>query len=570
MSEEEMNMTDEAGVTRLVAGLQSAIASDPSALTIESALRQFADASGDAGLAEHVGRLAMAFGYYPSPGKTPYWGPMMVLADGRQYPADLDSIDADVPQLWASVLDHKVAPVAEARLADLLWGRRHGEHPFIYGTRAIDAYLILASDPGDGIDRLYRVDDASRAISLARELNDKTRIGAAGRVLVELATKELAEEEPAPGVVLGALEPLVPDCPPKLVADRQALLVAAVETYESDPFNFQSASELLVLTLPVSERPDQFRRIVDRWEEAADAADGLMRLLHLERAIEIAKLHEISDRLDDLRLKVQRIEKSDLGLQPIQHEVEIAGMDLMLGLLVHDSWAGTLSAIGSYGPPTGTRDANVDALDGQRGAAPFQAAISKTKLGFGNAIIWRADAGTADRDRLDLAEIETFRSTYTSHYVMAAMHQAEQELGTPTAEVLADILTTDHIERWVAEKFAKGIGLYLEGEYELAALVLLPYIESAVRHLNTQAGLVVITEPRGVRPGGVKTLGALLSQMANFLDTDWTRYLESTLTDPLGRNLRNRALHGLVDHFSQSDVALLVQIVCFLATLQAS
>lgn len=67
----------------------------------------------------------------------------------------------------------------------------------------------------------------------------------------------------------------------------------------------------------------------------------------------------------------------------------------------------------------------------------------------------------------------------------------------------------------------------------------------------------------------MKTLGTLISQLTDLLDRDWRRYLENTLSDPLGHNLRNRALHGLMDTVSQSDASLLLHVACFLSTLRA-
>ena len=539
------------------------------ALDLESELRRLADAHSDAATAEDLRRLAVAFGYYPSREGNPYWGPMIVLSNGSQYPADLDTIEPELPELWAKIVALDPPALVQARLADLLWCRREGGRPYVFGHRAIDAYLVLAQDASRTVDRLDRVDDGARAMSIARELNDNGRVGGAAELLTDLARQELAEPHPAPGIVFRALEPLVPDCPDGLEDERQRFLLNAVEAYERDPFHYQSASELYASTLPADQRTAVYAAVVDSWEAAADTSDGLTRLLHLERAIELAKLHDLSDRLDGLRVKTQRIDPADLGMQTVRSEVEIVAMDEILGLLVHETWADTIAAIGSYGPPTGTRETNLEAVQQQRGAAPFQAVISRTKLGFANSIIWRAESGTEDRDRLELAEIESFRATYTSFYVMAALDTAYKKLGAPTTQALTEIFSTNHIEPSVATKFARGVTLYLSEEYELAALYLLPYIEACIRHLNNQAGLVVILEPRGTKPGGVKTLGTLISQMTDVLDRDWCRYLESTLTDPLGHNLRNRALHGLMDAVSKSDAALLVHIVCFLSTLRA-
>jgi hypothetical protein len=54
------------------------------------------------------------------------------------------------------------------------------------------------------------------------------------------------------------------------------------------------------------------------------------------------------------------------------------------------------------------------------------------------------------------------------------------------------------------------------------------------------------------------------------MEPDWCRYLTNALCDPLGLNLRNRALHGLIDEATRMDAVVALHIVGFLATLTAT
>jgi hypothetical protein len=67
----------------------------------------------------------------------------------------------------------------------------------------------------------------------------------------------------------------------------------------------------------------------------------------------------------------------------------------------------------------------------------------------------------------------------------------------------------------------------------------------------------------------VRTLGVLLDQLQGLLDEGWRRYLINALVDPLGVNLRNRALHGLIDSVSEPEAVIIMHVVAFLASLRA-
>jgi Domain of unknown function (DUF4209) len=89
-------------------------------------------------------------------------------------------------------------------------------------------------------------------------------------------------------------------------------------------------------------------------------------------------------------------------------------------------------------------------------------------------------------------------------------------------------------------------------------------------HRSRGCGLPIVREPIGQTPGGVKTLAPLLDQLVGVLEPDWCRYLTNALCDPLGLNLRNRALHGLIDEATKMDAVVALHIVGFLATLAAA
>jgi hypothetical protein len=553
-------------------GVQGALAAVTDVTGASAALRQLLGSLPTEAGTENVASLKLAFDYYPrSDPQRGYWGPLIGYTNGSQYPPELTSLPDKHLDVWVAALADLTLPAfAQARLADLLWSRRWAPQAHEWARQASDAYLTVAAAQQQSNDRFEAVESASRAHVVAREVGDTARETIAAAELMAAATAESESPDPKPGTLLRALSPLVQRCPEVLVAERDRLLRKALDDFDADPFAFQSAVELLAGTLPVADRPALYERVADRWVRAADESNGMLTLTHLEHALEFAKLRGLSWRLAGLRVRIQQLDKTTLGLQEIVSSVEIPDVAQVAAGLAQPNWSATLRAIGSTGPLSGRGSDNQDALAEQRRQAPFASIVASVKLGPANSVIFRAHAGTPERDRMDLAEIETRRLALNAVYIMAALDLAGEQIGPPDIDRLIGDLVGDVITADVAHRFARAVSLYVQAEYELATLLALPSIESCLRSINRICGLPIVREPIGQTPGGVKTLAPLLDQLVGVMEPDWCRYLTNALCDPLGLNLRNRALHGLIDEATKMDAVVALHIVGFLATLTAT
>src|SRR5262249_21905660 len=127
--------------------------------------------------------------------------------------------------------------------------------------------------------------------------------------------------------------------------------------------------------------------------------------------------------------------------------------------------------------------------------------------------------------------------------------------GEPSEEELSPFFETSLIPADLAKQLAHGAVLFARGAYDDSAHALAPRIERAVREICRKAGLVVLREPIGSEPGGVRPLGHLLAALQGLVDESWRRYLVNALTEPLGINLRNRIAHGLIGQAQAYDAA---------------
>jgi hypothetical protein len=92
----------------------------------------------------------------------------------------------------------------------------------------------------------------------------------------------------------------------------------------------------------------------------------------------------------------------------------------------------------------------------------------------------------------------------------------------------------------------------------------IPQLEAAIRSAAVSLQIVVIKNPQGERPGGVRQLGALLADLRGRMDEAWRRYLMTALNDSLGLNLRDLVSHGLYGPVSRADVAIALHIALHL------
>jgi hypothetical protein len=141
----------------------------------------------------------------------------------------------------------------------------------------------------------------------------------------------------------------------------------------------------------------------------------------------------------------------------------------------------------------------------------------------------------------------------------------------PDREALTGFFENEFIDGEPAERIARAVELYWDGQPDESAHVLVPRLEAVLREMARQVGIPVVREPLpGREIGGAEMLGALLRELQGaFADQGWHAYLLNLLADPLGLNLRNSIGHGLHGTVGHVDAALLVQAAVLLAGMSA-
>lgn len=480
------------------------------------------------------------------------------------FPKPLAEIDDDMLDLWASYADATQGfALAASRLNDLLWVRRHGEQPVDRARAAFDGYLSQAGTA----ETMELVDCLQRAIEIAAEIGDETRLEAAINKALDVSRSEISDtSERRPGVPLSLIEAIV-DLKPDLRPDGLLeLLDAAADRYGADPYIAESANQLKQKLSTPEEREELQRQQVERWREEGKKGDALLRYSRLQQALGLARTHGFTEVAEEILLEMQSMESADFDFKPITAEVEIPTAEIdafVKSFQDSESWQDALRRLGSERPPSGEAEENKKLTKELAAKYPLQRLFGAQIMGPHGSLTAAANS-EEEHDRVDLARHESMQIGIWASIGVAILDAINEAFDVSDRESLTEFFTTELIDREVAARIADGVLRFFNGDDDGALHILVPQLEAAIRAASARAGVVVIKNPSGGTPGGVRALGGILADLKGRLDESWRRYLANALTDPLGINLRNQLSHGLHGPTSRNEVAIAIQIACHL------
>jgi hypothetical protein len=509
--------------------------------------------------------LVWAFGYMLVGGRreelrdrSGVFAPQLEIG-GSSFPPRLAEIPGETPPLWAAyakALDQH--PLAASRLHDLLWVLRDGERPIDHARAAVDAYVQLA----DALETMDLVDCLSRAIEIAGEIGDAGRMAAAVRKAVNVIETEIAEtNERRPGIPMNLLEAIAALRPEHRPENLMDLVTAAGERYGDDPWIAQSVSELRSSLSSVEERATLALEQVERWRAEAQKSAGLLRYAHLQHALELARKHGASEQAEAILVELQSITPEDLDLKTLSAEVSIPREKIdpyIKSFGEQDSWQAALERFGAAGPPVHAAPAEQpDRKTTLSRIFPTQVLGSQSSLVFGAS-------AERDHDRLDSSRDDALQIQLWGFFSVEILETIRGRFGVPPRDELVEFFTSELIDSSIAARLADALLRFFDGDDDGALHIVIPQVEAGIRSAAAHLHIVVIKNPQGERPGGVRQLGALLADLRGRMDETWRRYLVNALNDSLGLNLRDQVSHGLYGPVSRADVAIALHIALHL------
>jgi len=497
------------------------------------------------------------------------WGPFGPIIEmaGVVRPGPVDMAPEELVARWEQVAAEVAEPLVQSRFCDLLWVRKRGR-PDEYCRRSIDAYLELVAlaDVNEYAKHLA----LGRAIELSRQIGDGARLSKS--VAASLTFAQTGLEAKPPGVGLMAAD-LLADLPPKVrpSADLMKMLEPILGREDLDIDMTSETLGLLAKLSGVEEDKSQWRRRqVVAWLDSANKAEGLIRAHRLDRAIALAGNFGFTDLADTARTALQKMTDDELGLKTISAEVNIPAekaseyVDQFVG---DDSWRDALTRYGARKAPAGDAAQNELAVREHMQRFPFQHLATKrimNSLNLPIAIV----ASQEEHFDAALREWESRSIQVWGLFAAPVLDDIKAKYGVPSHAELTEFFKTDLVPEHIAERVARCLELWWSDQPDECAHLLLPRLEAIVRGMARSLGIVIYREPRGQDRGGVRPLGALITELIGFVDESWRRHLANLLTDELGYNLRNLVLHGLIPRVERVEAALLINVACYLRLLK--
>ncbi len=498
------------------------------------------------------------------------YAPMFLFPEGEQYvrvfPTPLERVGTDVLDVWVEFANEDALhPLPRARLADLLWVRRHGDQGKWINV-AVDAYTACAAIPQVHI--VERGNMLARAVVICQESNnqDRVRKEAALSALADLARTVIDSDDDSFGVVGRALVALT-DAGYRC----EDILADAMRKYDADPYR---ASDLRAIAMEAArDEADKARLQAERtgaFEDAAGQVDGLMRVTLLENARSVASSagdNQSVDRLNglirdtDIEGDMERLEMSvSIDEETMQRVVEpITGDDTLSDGL--DRFAHQVM------PDVSDETMEQDLRD-LTNAYPIQALSIRMRIGRDGSVV-RLPSGSDARIAADIGDQRkqkiVFEVGFKGQAVLRDLDRRYGMTGPGLVDCFSPVIPQASVDKIVvAHKHFK------DDEDHSAVAVLWPAIEQIMRHVCLAHGVPTASREATSFPQ-TRSLGPMLKDLAEHLDERTVAYLSAALIDGWSLNLRHNYAHGHpADMDDSTAYVILFHIVCVLRSILLS
>lgn len=509
-----------------------------------------------------------AFEYHArdSPSQPGHFQPFMIFADGTGNMPFIGELPAACLEWWSLLAEQVVQDRAKARLEHLLFLRRHGNG----GTRArraAEAYLSLAAGSTD----LHVVDGLKIVIELARRVKQEDLARSAVALAYRHAVSALSEERPRPGIAIRILSLLVDE--DEAPCDMNELLLQARSKFASDPHNEDAVIQLQLKH--AKGQPNRQAHLwserVDVWIAAGEAAEPIVGVMHLLKAVEHARSSGDKALLERATAKLQAIRRADIRMQTFSSSVALPASEIerwLQPISDAETWQVALTEFAGLGPGTGDVERNRQMRDQAERDFPLSQLLPPVQLG-GDGLPRYRPGDEEDKRDYHLVKIEVRQLQLYSTIVHEALTRVvNKEL--PSLEELIEFFATKvTISRNLAAAIGRAFLRFWAGDSEGAAFTIVPRIEALARNLLVSGDAGIYQVQREKSPGQYPPLRFLLNELLKRgLDPSWHRYLHVLCTHVAGYNFRNELSHGFVDNVSDGMAAMLLQIATYLSMLR--
>lgn len=486
-----------------------------------------------------------------------------------EWPRTLEGLPASALEVWQAYADRVRSIWLQAHLHDLL--KEAGVEPVhLHARAAIAAYratvpeFMASSDHNRGRFRAVRA--LTRALDIARKMNQRDLRTAVTKDIVELAEELLRADAVMFGLVCELIEAL--DARRSEDEVVRELLEQALSVC-SEPI---MQSRFLHRLGKLESDPDAHRavdeRLVNVMISAADRQPGATAHAWLEDAARLAGNSGLTDLRDKIIVRMQGMHLDDFALMrtriPISEpsEAELDGVREVIDQAI-DLKEAMQELVWSC-PPAGTIQEADEIARAVVVQAPLGATIPANALNAAGPVSVvgpNNDAMARVRARAQLLALYSNGLLAVAQLDRIAERFAPLE-GDLVSALAHPLLGSPSKTLMLVHAFQQ----FWSGHDDASVHLALPRVESLLRETERSRGIPIVSVAKGTTPGGVSVLGSLITSMdkAGF-DPDWTRSISLLIHDgEHGLNLRNDIGHGLADCPPRRLVALVLQAALFL------
>jgi hypothetical protein len=536
---------------------------------------------------------SMAFGFYAKypdekTGWGTYYGPMMVLPDENgkmfEYPS-IRLVDKDVLEYWQQRSEEAKHPVLRYRYANLVWDFTRtilSINPNISLAHfVIDSALDIASKDlcKHEMDTINKLE---RALSLTLSISDTVRRDSVINAMIAYEDKVAIDDKCGlwgfsfRKLISNKKVPLSDDQEKKIISELEERLKRTSDDGTLDPFAAEHAAMMLSEYYRKKGNTEEIKRVLlifgKTYVDMSEKASGLLASIWMQKVFEVYKQNGMQDEANALTERIQEFGKQSIKeMHPISAKIEISQekIEKFLSEMTQGDMNEILTRLAFYYLPS-DREEVKNQIEEFAKETPFLYLFKTVKM---------------DRDGRAIAEIGSLEEDLDGHIVNQTSEN--MKISDISLNMVIDKLITDKrlILQEIIDYLFKspvfdenrkaileiGINAFLYGDHIVAAHVLVPQIEHALRSLMK---LTVGPVYKPSRYGGylLRTLDEILRDegVTKALGDNITHYFRVLLTDQRGWNLRNNICHGLQDSntFEKSVGNRLFHVLLILAHIR--
>jgi hypothetical protein len=497
----------------------------------------------------------------------------MIQIGNKQYPEPFETISELKFGKWIEACNvFSESLVLTARIADLIWVNKKSKQPYEYALKAHASLLQISSEKD--WQPIYKSSLLARAYAIAKELKKPDLLENTKKVSVELVKNSLDATENEAGVILTQLEFLTENLDSENESQLALLLNLAEKKFSGDPFLVSQVLSLQILL--IKNDPQEVERIqrklVDTWYQAGKGSVGLVKLNHLQKALELATKFRLTTLSREIRVEFESAGNSeDLGLQEIRSNIEIPREKFdsyIQSFFASANQKENLRFFASHRPLDGDiAKATEFALEIMR-KYPLQSAFGTTLVKDGLPFYIANDA--EGHLKLNINRNESMKIMIWGD-IAARILERLLPNGPISEQILREYLADNEFISEADESlFEKCYKYLMEEKYEEVVLLGCARIEKVLRILASNCQIPVYNFPYGLEFGSYKTLGSILEALSPAMNRGSLMYLTLLLNDQGSLNLRNEHYHGLRDSTTKLDAILIFHAMLHVAAFRVT